>query len=389
MPIKKKKGGFFEMKVIDNNTSFLILFVLGLLTGLTLYWLVDISTELRAENPSTSFRVLASRSPDSDCSQIKDISSKENLDIYCSITTTEQDRGVSYRVRSTIEVKKDPKKNKAIISVVSKIRDKKQHLTEADYCDNCVQQRTVALDELDNINDLSQVVQIQIENALNQSRDHIEEAVDTAYEQHQEKKKLRAQIARCEISPKSTLDDTIEITAVEKIKCRKKQISHISNSRERTRFFHSTVKKDLWYLAQQDQPLDSDFFLSNHIQELNSPDLFNHDYFSVRSAIDTVTKYNDLRLFMHELGDHKIKALDSISNQLPYYFHTNDNHYGREDRRYLESAWNKNFPERAFPEYYSLTASNTKKEYSHQRGMSAQQFRAIVNSPEFQRLYHP
>ena len=378
------------MKDMSNRAPFVILFVLGLLSGVLLYWLASISLNLRAESYEPSLRVIASSSPVSDCRQIKQIKDKKDIDIYCSFSARKQDRGVSYRVRSTVKIKTDKKNNQAVISVFSRIRDKTAHLTEADYCGDCTEQRTVDLSDLDNLDALSEIIQSRVNSAVQESTDKVETAVDEAYKRHIEKQKLKARIARCEISPKSTIDDIETIQPDEKIKCRKEQMADIANGRKRTQFFHSTVKKDLWYLAQQDKPLNRDFFLSDYMQELNNPDFFNHDYFSVRSAIDTMAKYNDMRLFMDEIGDNKTKALNSLSAQLPYYFHTDNTSYGREDRRHLEVAWNKNFPEKPFPAYYSLTEGPSKELAGGKRtGMSAQQFRNIVNSPDFQKLYQP
>ncbi len=378
-----------------------ILFFLGLLLGAFCYWLASISFFSRVESPSKNFRIIASseriNSQLRDCSQIENITDKNNIDIYCSFDTRKEDRGVDYKVRSVINIKtntSDP--NKVAVSVTNTIKDKEEHITQADYCGDCSGARTTV--DLTNIEDLeavSQALKTQVINTLNREDDRIEDAVDEAYDLHKKKEELESRIAKCEISEKSTVNSIKEIEPEEKINCRAKQLKNIEDKKERAKFFHSDVKPDLWYLVSQDEPLDRSLFFSDYMRELSNPSLFfDRDLFSVRSAIDTAQKYNDLRLFMHELGDYKLSALNTISMQLPLYFHTADNSFGRQDRLLLERAWNRNFQERPFPSYYSLSARPTNRRRSGRPtprnsngGISAQQFRAIVNSPEFQKLY--
>ena len=375
-----------------------ILFFLGLLLGAFCYWLASLSFFSRVENSHENFRIIASKRTDNrldNCSQIANITSKDNIDIYCSFDTQRKDRGVEYKDRSTITINRDSKSNKAVIYLKKKIKDSEDgenHITEAASapCD-CEIQTTVDLTDIKTLEDVQKALKTGISNALNEGDDRIDEVVDKAHDLHKKKKKLKKRIAKCEIGKESTVNSIKEIEAEEKIRCRTKQLADIKDSKKRTRFFHSDVKKDLWYLASKDKPLDKSFFLSDYMRDLNNPRLFDYDYFSVRSAIDTIHKYNDLRLFMHELGDYKLAALNNISMQLPFYFQTNDNLAGRQDRSLLETAWNKNFKERPFPAYYSLFSHPIKRRRSkvtnRREGLSPQQFRAIVNSPEFQKLY--
>jgi hypothetical protein len=377
-----------------------ILFFLGILLGAFCYWLASISFFSRVESSTKNFRIIASSNEVDDqlrdCSQIKNITNKDNIDIYCSFNTQKRDHGVKYRVKSVVRITKDNTSKNAVISITNKIKDKTDHITEADYCD-CETKTTVDLANIEGLEEVSQVLINQATNALQKEGDRIEDAVEDAYDLHQKKERLESRIAKCEISDKSTVNDIKEIEPEEKINCRAKQLENIEDKEERAKFFHSDVKPDLWYLASQEEPLDSSLFLSDYMRELNNPSLFfDQDYFSVRSAIDTIQKYNDLRLFMHDLGDYKLAALNNISMQLPFYFYTTDNPAGRQDRLLLERAWNRNFQERPFPAYYSLASRSTSRRSSSRadrptnrssNGISAQQFRTIVNSPEFQRLY--
>ena len=374
-----------------------ILFFLGLLLGAFCYWLASVSFFSRVENSSKKFRIIASSGSTNsnleDCSQINNITDKENIDIYCSFDTKKKDRGVTYRVRSIVNMKTNTSKpNEVAVSLTKTIKDKEDHVTEVDYCD-CETKTTVDLTNVSDLKEVSQVLMNQAANALQREDVRIEDAVDEAYDLHKKKEELESRITKCEISEKSTVNYIKEIEPEEKINCRTKQLTDIEDKKERAKFFHSDVKKDLWYLASQEEPLDNSFFLSDYMRELNNPSLFfDQDYFSVRSAIDTVQKYSELRLFMHKLGDYKLAALNNISMQLPLYFHTADNSAGRQDRLFLETAWNRNFQERPFPSYYSLSSRPTSNNRSgrsttRSNSISAQQFRAIVNSPEFQKLY--
>ena len=223
---------------------------------------------------------------------------------------------------------------------------------------------------------------------LDAEGENIEAALDESYKLEIQKKELEDKIANCEVGKQSTIIYTRRITPEEKIECRRNQAANIEDAKARTDFFNKTIKPDLWHLVAQDRPLDKSVFSSPYMQELKSPDFFSHEYWSVHSAIDTIEKYNDLRTFTDQLeGNHKQSALNLISAQLPMYFYTNnDKPTGKQDRILLESAWNKNFTNNPFPAYYSLSQSTPPVRQSG-NSISPAQFRAIVNSPDFQRLY--
>ncbi|MDE0119583.1 MAG: hypothetical protein OXM55_06200 [Bdellovibrionales bacterium] len=380
---------------MTKKVPFLILFTLGLLSGVLLYWLINISLISRAEQADNTFRIIAS--PQSKgCQQLTNITDKTNIDIRCRIERKKSHNGVRYKVRSTIRVKTD-ETGKALISLENTLRQhnrKKKidpnYITEADYCStNCIKPVTVEIQDIKTLEQVSQTLKNKIADILEVEDINIEEALDESYELEERKKHLEDKIANCKISKESTITYIRKIKPEEKVECRRDQLANIEDAKARTTFFNETVKPDLWYLATQERPLDKSFFLSPQMQELKRPDFFSYEYWSVRSAIDTIEKYNDLRSFIKQLeGDNKLAALNSISTQLPIYFYTrNDMPSGRQDRIFLESAWNKNFTERPFPTYYSLSQPTQTKQDSRNNSMSAAQFRAIVNSPAFRNLY--
>ena len=368
------------------------LFILGLLSGILLYWLINISFISRAENADNVFRIIASSRTDN-CNQLTNITDKNSIDIRCQVERKQIHQGVKYKVKSTFRVTTDATTGKTHIALTNKLKEGKNqeedpnHITEADYCSDCPDPVTLDIQNITDLNDVSQALRNKFVDMLEAEDVNIEEALDESYEFERKKKELEDKIANCEVSKKSTITYHRKIKPEEKIECRRDQAASIEDAKAKTEFFNKVIKPDLWYLAAQERPLDKSFFLSSYMQELKRPDFFSHEYWSVRSAIDTIEKYNDLRIFMNQLeGDHKLAALNAISTQLPTYFHTNNTPAGQQDRILLESAWNKNFTKRPFPAYYSLSQSAPPVRQSG-NGISAAQFRAIVNSPEFQRLY--
>ena len=386
-----------------NKAQSFILFFCGILLGALGYWLASISFLSNIDDSSTN-RIIASAEKKSieDCRQIKKITDKGNIDIYCSLETTKTKHGASYKLKSAVNIKTnedDP--DKVVISVESRPTEGEDYITEAtSLCTDCGSSTSVDVSNLADLEQVSDALTTQALNVLNREKDRVEEAVDEAYKRHQEKEALQKRIDNCEVSEESTIDNVKDIKPEEKVKCRVTELEKIEDSKLRAEHFHDKVKKELWYLASQDQPLQRSFFLSDYMRELNSGALFDQHVFSVRSAIDTVQKYNDLRLFMNELGAGKVAALNGIAAQMPFYFYTNDGtEVGRQDRRLLETAWNEHFPERPFPTYYSLSVNPRNQagsptanrrnsgSGSSGSGITAQQFRNIVNSPGFKKLY--
>ena len=379
--------------MVKKHQSF-ILFALGLLLGALFYGLASqlpFSAKTGYIKNSRNIAYWGGSSYIRGCPQLNNIRDTENIDIYCTITTEKQDHGVRYKIKSKLRITKS-EDTKLNISVTSSIKNDTEHVTEADYCSNCSENIVFDISEEADISNISSALNNQILSILNQEEDRIEEAVEEAYDTHQRKEELEEKIANCEISKKSTTSYERKITPEEQVECRTNQLEDITNPRARTRFFHSTVKKDLWDLMGQEDPLERSFFLSDYMQELNNPGLFTHDYFSIRSAIDTMEKYSDLRRHIESLGDsyNQSIALNNIKANLPLYFYTNEQTTaGRQDRRFLESAWNKNFSRNPFPTYYSASrrSNSSRRSSTRGEGMSANQFRSIVNSPEFKKLY--
>ena len=382
---------------MTKKLPFFILFALGLVTGAFFYWLLSFYIAYRAENRGGSSRIIASVKNVGSCNQIKDINLQENtvkaklLNIRCVITNKDESHGVEYKVKSIVTVKKAVGSDKAIVSVTNKLKGD-DHITEADYCDeDCSVNRDVSLNNLTNANEVTNTLVNAIEEILEAENETIIEAVDESYNTQLKRERLKDKIANCEISKRSTLRHERKINPEEKMECRRNQLAKIENNKKRTEFFHSKVKPDLWYLISQDEgPLDKSFFLSEYMRDLKSPDFFSYDYFSIKSAIDTAEKYNDLRWFMEGIdGQYKKSALKSLSAQLPIYFYTNSHtSAGRQDRRYLENAWNNNFEQSPFPAYYSLSQAAGARPFAKgQTRMLPNEFRSIVNSPEFKRLY--
>ena len=169
------------------KTQSFILFTLGLLLGILVYWLTSISLFSKTENSVYSSRMIASSGSERlrSCDQINAITDKNNIDIYCSFVTQKTDRGVGYKVRSTVTVKTDQKSKKAVISVKKKLRDQSEHITEADYCgDDCIDPITVNLEDVTDLTEVSQVLKNHIANVLNREDENIEDAVDDALFQY-------------------------------------------------------------------------------------------------------------------------------------------------------------------------------------------------------------
>ena len=107
------------------------LFALGFLSGILLYWLIDISLISRAENATHVFRIVASSSIHN-CDQILKIENSSNINIRCKVETEKQHRGVKYKVRSTVQVQKDDTGNTATVTIENKLKktqNKKKILT--------------------------------------------------------------------------------------------------------------------------------------------------------------------------------------------------------------------------------------------------------------------
>ena len=129
------------------------------------------------------------------CDQIKNIQNTDNINIRCSFETRKRDHGVGYKVRSTVTIKKSKDSKTAIVKVQNRLRDQTDHITEASYCEgDCVEQFTVNLRDLTDLQAVSQALSNQIAHVLEQENNDIENAVNQAYSLLQKKKILRERI---------------------------------------------------------------------------------------------------------------------------------------------------------------------------------------------------
>ena len=313
-----------------------------------LYWAVGWVFFLK-KGDLEEIRMLANISSfeDSLQDQCGEIGVESGQDKFCSFETKKRVKGQSVTVKSTIRLwEKDDSDKEVGVRIVHRIKGGPDSLTEAGFCgtDRCSKVHSA---DIENISDT-------ISEILALADEEIDEELNNTYETA-EQEEIDERIANCEIGKESTVSDIIEISTEERRECKiDKVIDKLAKAEpvQRTNMFHYELKELIWQMVSQDS-VRQNFFLEEYKKKLSIPSLFgDNQIFSVQSAMDLMSRYNDFRLFTEQMEAQKKSFTNQMFHLLPGYFSMNtDNKFGRQDKEFMREAWMRNFLKYDFPDF--------------------------------------
>ena len=253
--------------------------------------------------------------------ELQAILNGERTSFICSVTLQKKHKGISYSLRTRFKVSKNENKIK-IQEVSGKLREKKQHITQARLCENCIQDKELEDSASQNITELMKEILIVAEDIY----DTAQESVETAYREYNEKdrERRRAQLKenRCEGTWNTDTESFEEFTeAEEQLNCRLTQISNLNNPLEVESFYHKKLKQELWKIAlTEDKYLLEEGLLDqfkdpyrNSLSIRSSASLL-ENYLHWKEDFDILESLEEKRLFLRSIS-HDIHSMKGFMTE--------------------------------------------------------------------------
>ena len=167
----------------------------------------------------------------------------------CSVSLKKKHKGVSYSLKTRFKVSKEENKIK-IKEISGVLRDKKEHITEADFCGDCTVDKELEDSATEDITELMKEVLTVAESLYDKAQDSVETAYREYNQKDREKRLAQIKERRCEGSWNEKTESFEDFTeAGDKLKCRLSQIGNLTSPLEVEGFYHDYLKKELWHLA--------------------------------------------------------------------------------------------------------------------------------------------
>ena len=196
--------------------------------------------------------------------ELKAILAGERNSFICSVNLQQRHKGVSYSLKTRFKVSKEEDKIK-IKEISGQLRDKKQHVTEARFCGDCIEDKELVDSATEDITELMKEVLILAENIYDKAQDSVEEAYQEYNQAEKEKRTAIARAKKCEGTWNKQTNSFEEFSDREdKLKCLLSQSNNLNDLLSSESFYHKKLKKELWNIAlsEEDQFLLKDGLLN-------------------------------------------------------------------------------------------------------------------------------
>ena len=246
--------------------------------------------------------------------ELKAILSGERKSFICSVSLQKKHKGVSYSLKTKFKVSKAENKIK-IKEISGKLRDKKQHITTARFCGDCIDDKELEDSATQDITELMKEVLAVAENIYDTAQDSVEKAYKEHNQKDKEKRLAQIKESRCEGVWNATTESFEEFTEIEnKLNCRLNQISDLSPL-EAESFYHSKLKKALWQTAlSEDKYLLEDGLLDqfkdpyrNSLSVRSSAGLL-ENYLRWKEDFDILESLNEKQQFLRTIS-HDVNSM--------------------------------------------------------------------------------
>ena len=225
----------------------------------------------------------------------------------CQVDLDQSHKGVSYKFKAEFKVSQQGDSIR-ITEIVGKLRDKKDHITEAHFCNDCFNERS--LDSSSNMEELMTEVSDLVEDMYNSAQDSVEEAYNEEKQSDSKRRLAKIRERECEGFWNEESQIFEEFTqAGDRLHCRLNQIHEMDSLLEIEQFYHEKLKKQLWNVALSEEEkasLTNEFFDSFHSPyryslSVRSSMALLENYTRWKEDFDILESLRDKQLFLKEI----------------------------------------------------------------------------------------
>ena len=254
----------------------------------------------------------------------------------CSVNIQQRHKGVSYSLKTRFKVSKTG--DKIIIKEISgQLRNKKQHVTEARFCGDCIEDKELTDSATEDITELMKEVLILAENIYDNAQDSVEEAYQEYNQAEREKRMAKSKAEKCEGAWNEETNSFEEFKDREdKLRCLLSQSNNLNDLLSSEKFYHERLKKELWNIAlsEEDQFLLEDGLLN----QFKDPYRNSLSVTSSAGLLESYIRWREDYEILESIED-KQKFLSSIAQDVSYMKSLMSDKQSQQDIYYLNKGF--------------------------------------------------
>ena len=286
-----------------------------------------------------------------DCEKdLKAILAKQRKSFICSVNLQQRHKGVSYSLKTRFKVSREGNKIK-IKEISGQLRDKKQHVTEARFCGDCIEDRELENSASEDIAGLMKEVLILAEDIYDKAQDSVEEAYQEYNQAERDKRMAQAKAEKCEgIWNEKTSNFEEFKNREDKLKCLLAQANNLNDFLSAEDFYHNKLKKELWHIALSEE--DKFLLEEGLLKQFKDPYRNSLSVTSSAGLLESYIRWKEDYDILESI-EEKQKFLSSISQDISYMKSLMSDKQSQQDIYYLNQGFdglfaklnqNKNLP---------------------------------------------
>ena len=255
-------------------------------------------------------------------SEFQEILEGKRRSFICSVKLDQRHKAVNYELKTRFKVVKEGE-NLKIIDISGDLINGSQHITEADFCNDCFEDKTLTDDSGVLITEFMKEISILAE----QIYEEAEKSSQTAYDNFdkKDKKRLLARIKErnckgvwiAEDESFEEFDDAKDV-----LSCRLKQIHKLGDSLQVEDYYHRHLKKELWRVYREEGNEDFLEDVLNSFREdpyryslsVNASASLLKNYTRWKENFDVLDSLREKKAFVHSISG-KIQRITNLMTQ--------------------------------------------------------------------------
>lgn len=255
---------------------------LGIL-GLVFYTYFNNSQRVLLASSSENIADLRNK-VEEECKEfMEELIAGQRSSFICNVSVNQKQKEASYIIKTRIRVTANESGQGFKIVGQGRMMEKRQHATEADFCNDCSIEREVDNNSLVDI--MSEVVDTA-ETFYNQAQDSVREARQEYNQRDRNRRMAGIKERRCEGKWDEDAEEFEEFDLEERLSCKMDKISSIASPLEAEKFYHEELRNELWKTALS----DDDYLLDDILEEFANPYRYS---LSVQASSSLLKRYND------------------------------------------------------------------------------------------------
>ena len=267
-------------------------------------------------------------------SELQKVVNGERKSFICLIKMNQKHEGADYELRTRFKVLKKGEKLK-IIDISGRLANGEKHLTEAEFCNDCFEDREFQDSSASNFTEFMKELSILAEEMSLSAEQSSESAFEDYHEKDRERALARLKETNCEGAWNKQSQSFQEFEDLEeKLECRLSQMDRQGSLIQAEEFYHKLLKKELWNLYNEGE----EELLEETLQSFNDPYRYSLSVRASTALLENYTRWKEGFDTLESLKD-KEAFLQGISKDVKYFTGLMTKEQSEQDLYYINEGF--------------------------------------------------